>query len=195
MKLLKLFLSFFKIGAFTFGGGYAMISLVQDEFVERKKLVTESEFVDMITIAESTPGPIAINMATFIGKKVGGFLGALIATLGVILPSFIIIFLISLFLDDLLIYAPVVKAFKGIACAVAVIIFFASVKLFKTFKKSLPYIILFALTIIIIALSELKIITFPYITIVIILIAGLIGICSLKLKNNKKDGEKNANPS
>ena len=90
-KILSLFLAFFKIGAFTFGGGYAMISLVENEFVEKRKTITNEEFVEMIAIAESTPGPIAINMATYVGKKSAGFLGALFATLGVILPSFIII--------------------------------------------------------------------------------------------------------
>ena len=92
---LKLFLTFMKIGAFTFGGGYAMIPLIQKEAVERRQWITDSDVLDVIAIAESTPGPIAINAATFVGYRVGGLLGALCATLGVVLPSFVIILIIA----------------------------------------------------------------------------------------------------
>lgn len=169
-----------------------MISLVENEFVEKRKTITNEEFVEMIAIAESTPGPIAINMATYVGKKAAGFLGALLATLGVILPSFIIIYAISLFLGNLLQYNIVQKAFKGIACAVAVIIFFAGVKLLKTFKKTYVYLILFVLSIIIMALAELKIINFSFITVVMILFGGLIGLLTLiKPKKTKQEQTKN----
>jgi len=194
-KILSLFLAFLKIGAFTFGGGYAMISLVENEFVEKRKTITSEEFVEMIAIAESTPGPIAINMATYVGKKTAGFLGAFFATLGVILPSFIIIYVISLFLGNLLQYNIVQKAFKGIACAVAVIILFAGIKLLKTFKKTWVYLALFILSIIIMALSELKILDFSFITVIMILFGGLIGLLTLiepqksKQKNIKIDSE------
>jgi len=194
-KSLSLFLAFLKIGAFTFGCGYAMISLVENEFVEKRKTITSEEFVEMIAIAESTPGPIAINMATYVGKKTAGFLGAFFATLGVILPSFIIIYVISLFLGNLLQYNIVQKAFKGIACAVAVIILFAGIKLLKTFKKTWVYLALFILSIIIMALSELKILDFSFITVIMILFGGLIGLLTLiepqksKQKNIKIDSE------
>ena len=89
--LLSLFWSFFKIGAFTFGGGYAMISLIQREAVEVKKWITEDDILDIIAIAESTPGPIAINSSTFVGYKVMGFWGAFCATLGTVIPSFVVI--------------------------------------------------------------------------------------------------------
>ena len=99
-KILSVFLAFFKIGLITFGGGYAMIAVIERELVERKKWITHEEFLDIIAIAESSPGPIAINSATFIGHKVCGFLGSLFATLGVVLPSFTIIFIISLLLTN-----------------------------------------------------------------------------------------------
>ena len=188
-NLLRLFWSFFKIGLFTFGGGYAMISLVENEFVEKQKKVSEEEFLDLIAIAESTPGPVAINMATYIGKKSGGFLGALFATFGVILPSFIIIFIISLFLQDLLKYEIVAKAFKGISCAVGVIILFAGIKLLKNFKTNLINILVFIAVIVLMILSEIKIISFSYLTIVMILVGGLIGILTL-LSTNKKIQDK-----
>lgn len=188
-KLLKLFLSFFKIGLFTFGGGYAMISLVEDEFVEKQKVVTEDEFLDLIAIAESTPGPIAINMATYVGKKEGGFLGALFSTLGVVLPSFIIIFIISLFLQNLLVFPIVQKAFKGIACAVAVIILFAGIKLLKNVKKNFLSIAVFIVSIALMVLSEINIINFSYLTILMIITGGLLGALTLLKKDKIEGGE------
>ena len=98
-KIFELFITFFKLGLFTFGGGYAMISLIQSECVDKKKWLTEEELLDIVAIAESTPGPIAINSATYIGHKIGGVLGSIMAVLGVVLPSFAIIYLISLFFD------------------------------------------------------------------------------------------------
>ena len=94
-----LFLTFLKIGAFTFGGGYAMIPLIQRETVETHGWVTEEDVLNIIAVAESTPGPIAINSATFVGYKVAGFWGSLCATLGVVLPSFIVISILSFFLE------------------------------------------------------------------------------------------------
>ena len=99
---LKLFLTTFKIGLFTFGGGYAMIAVFENEFVSNKKWIEQEEFTDLIAIAESTPGPIAINSSTYIGYKVAGVLGSVFATLGMVLPSLLIIFIISLFLNEFL---------------------------------------------------------------------------------------------
>ena len=96
-KLFSIFWEFFKIGLFTFGGGYAMIGVMQTELVEKKKYVSTDEFLNLIGIAESTPGPLAINSATYIGYKCAGFFGSLFATLGVVLPSFIVIYIISFF--------------------------------------------------------------------------------------------------
>ena len=103
MKLIcSLFITFLKIGAFTFGGGYAMIALLENEFVEKKKWLEKSEFLDMVAVAESTPGPVAINSATYIGYKIAGFAGATMSTLAVCIPSFFVIYGISLFFDQFL---------------------------------------------------------------------------------------------
>ena len=135
--LVELFLTFAKIGLFTFGGGYAMISIIENKCVEEKKWITHEEMMDMTVIAESTPGPIAINCATYVGLKKGGFLGALLATLGVVVPSFIIIFLISMFLDNFLEITIVANAFKGIKVAVGLLIFDAAITMLKKMKKKL----------------------------------------------------------
>ena len=117
MIYLELFLTFLKIGAFTFGGGYAMISLIRDDCLARGWL-TEGELLNFIAVAESTPGPIAVNMATFVGSSQGGFLGAMLATLGVVLPSFVIILLVATLLTHLLKYAGVKTVLGGIRPAI-----------------------------------------------------------------------------
>ena len=133
--LLDLFLTFAKIGLFTFGGGYAMLSIIENNCVERKKWITHDEMMNMTVIAESTPGPIAINCATFTGYKKAGYLGALIATLGMILPSFLVIFLISMFLDNFLEVPLVINAFKGIKIAVGILILDAAITMIKKMQK------------------------------------------------------------
>ena len=140
MKILAdLFLTFTKIGLFTFGGGYAMISLIENSCVERKRWISHDEMMDITVIAESTPGPIAINCATYVGYKRKGFVGAAVATVGIILPSFCVIFLVSAFLDGFLKIAWVAHAFKGIKIAVGILIFDAAVKMIgKMPKKPIP---------------------------------------------------------
>lgn len=135
-RLWTLFITFFKIGLFTFGGGYAMIPLIQSEITEKHKWMKAEEIFEIIVIAESTPGPIAINSATYVGYKVGGVIGAFVATLGVALPSFGILFLISLFLNDFLALTVVANAFQGIKIAVAILIISAAIKLSKKMPKS-----------------------------------------------------------
>ena len=125
-----------KIGLFTFGGGYAMISLLENEFVEKKKYIEKDEFLDMVAIAESTPGPIAINAATYLGYKQLGFLGSLVATVAICIPSFIIIFAISLFFDAFLSFKLVEDAFRGIQVCVIYLIFSAGLKMLKNMKKN-----------------------------------------------------------
>lgn len=144
--LLRLFLTFFKISAFTFGGGYAMISLIQREVVENHGWLDKDEFLDLIAIAESTPGPISINSATYIGYRVGGFLGAFLATFAVCLPSFAIIYVISLFLKEFLAITVINDAFRGIRVCVVFLILSAGIKMFKTLEKSLFTVLLFGLT-------------------------------------------------
>ena len=133
--LADLFLTFAKIGLFTFGGGYAMIALIEDSCVSRKNWITHDEMMNMTVVAESTPGPIAINCATFVGYKKAGLLGALIATLGIVLPSFVIIFAISMCLDQFLELTLIAKAFKGIKIAVGVLILDAALTMMKKMQK------------------------------------------------------------
>lgn len=141
--LLELFLTFAKIGMFTFGGGYAMISVIENNCVERKKWITHDEMMDMTVIAESTPGPIAINCSTFTGYKIAGIPGALASTVGIVVPSFVIIFIISMFLDNFLELTVVANAFKGIKIAVGLLILEAAINMIRKMKKKpLPVIIL-----------------------------------------------------
>lgn len=133
--LINLFFTFAKIGLFTFGGGYAMLSLMENICVEKKKWITHDEMMNITVIAESTPGPIAINCATYVGYKQGKLSGAFFATLGMILPSFIILFAISRFLDGFLEITWVANAFRGIKIAVGILIVDAAVKMLKKMKK------------------------------------------------------------
>ena len=129
--LLELFLCFAKIGMFTFGGGYAMIALIENACVEQKKWLTHDEMMDIAVIAESTPGPIAINTATHVGYKRAGVIGALAATVGMVLPSFIIIFVISMFLEQFMEFTLIANAFQGIKVGVGLLIFDAGLKMLK----------------------------------------------------------------
>ena len=133
---LKLFLVLFKIGLFTFGGGYAMISLLENEFVAKRKWLESDEFLNVVAIAESTPGPVAINAATYVGYKLAGFWGSLSATVAVALPSFAIIFLISLFFDAFLSLKYVAYAFDGIQVCVIFLILNAGVKMLLKLEKN-----------------------------------------------------------
>ncbi len=137
MNLLPdLFLTFFKIGLFTFGGGYAMIPLIQREVCTNKKWLKEQELTDIVAIAESTPGPIAVNAATFVGFRTGGLTGACIATLGVVLPSFLVISLISFALNTFQDNKAVQYAFMGIRAAVLALILKALWMMFRSAKKN-----------------------------------------------------------
>ena len=134
-RILALFLTFFKIGAFTFGGGYAMIPLIQREIVEKHGWMTDEDILDIFAIAESTPGPIAINCATYAGFVRDGLPGAAAATLGVVLPSFTIIYLISMFLEHFLEIRIIASAFMGIKLCVALLIINAGINMLKKMKK------------------------------------------------------------
>ena len=167
--LLDLFLVFFKIGLFTFGGGYAMLALIEDICVEKKKWITHEEMMDITVIAESTPGPIAINLATYVGYKLRKIPGALIATIGMIIPSFFIIFLISQFLDRFLEIKWVSSAFQGIKIAVAILIIDAAVKMIRKMKKK-P----FQITMMIVALISMLVINVLalHVSSLVIMLAG-----------------------
>jgi chromate transporter len=166
MKYWKLFLEFFKIGLFTFGGGLSMIPLIQKTVVEKNKWITDEEMVDMIAISESTPGPIAINCATFIGYKVGKIWGGILATLGVVLPSFIIICIISIFYDKFIQVEVIKWAFLGIKAGVAALILNAGIKIFKKSEHNL-----FSIAIMLLAI---EIALFTSIHTVFVIIFGLV---------------------
>ena len=140
--LSQLFLSFMKVGLFTFGGGYAMISVITDTCVEKNRWLTQDEMMDLTVVAESTPGPIAINCATYVGYKMAGMTGAVLATLGIVLPSFIILYIISMFLEQFLEYRVIAAACKGIKVGVSLLILDAGFTMLKKMKrKPLPRII------------------------------------------------------
>ena len=187
---LTLFLSMLKIGAFTFGGGYAMISLLESEFVSRRAYLDEEEFIDLVTIAESTPGPIAINCSTYIGYKVGGILGATLATLAMCLPSFTIIYLISLFLNSFLEIPLVASAFRGIQVAVLYLILSAALKMFKALKKNVLSIVLFSLSFL--ATVLLALFAKDFSAVLMILASALLGLVLYLVGEAKKrrEGEK-----
>ena len=169
-----LFFSFLKIGAFTFGGGYAMIALLRREFVEEKKWLTPEEFFDLVAVAESTPGPIAINAATYIGFRSCGLAGSLLATLGVCLPSFVVIYLISLFFDAFLSLKYVTYAFRGIQACVPYLILSAGIKMLKGLKKDVFSVTVFCLTLGCMLAFSLFAVSFS--SVFYILISGTLGL-------------------
>ena len=171
---LSLFLTMLKIGLFTFGGGYAMIALLENEFVEKKKWLNKDEFLDIAAIAESTPGPIAINAATYIGYKNSGMIGSMIATLGICIPSFVIIYAISLFFDAFLSFTLVAYAFKGIQICVVYLILTAGLKMLKQMKKTVFNTIIISVTLISMIVFSLFAVKFS--TIFYILISGACGV-------------------
>ena len=171
---LWLFLTMLKIGLFTFGGGYAMIALLENEFVEKKKWLEKDEFLDVTAIAESTPGPIAINAATYVGYKNAGIIGSIIATLGICIPSFVIIYAISLFFDAFLSLTLVEYAFKGIQICVVYLILTAGLKMLKQMKKTVFNMIIISITLICMVVFSLFAVKFS--TIFYILISGICGV-------------------
>lgn len=143
-KLLSLFWTFFKIGAFTFGGGYAMIPLIQREMAEKKGWISEKDILDIVAISESTPGPISVNSATFVGYQLGGVMGSFLATLGVVLPSFIIILAVSFVLKQFEQIRAVKYAFWGIRAGVLALIIKGFISMYKQCPKNIfSYIIAF----------------------------------------------------
>lgn len=171
LKLLfSVFWTFFKIGAFTFGGGYAMIPLIQTETVEKKKWINDDDILEIIAIAESTPGPIAINSSTFVGYKVAGFLGALCGTLGVVLPSFIIILAISYLISEFKDILAVQYAFRGIRAAVLALIIKAWWTMYKKAPKGLIAYIIMILSFIAVAFFDVNV----FFVIILCAVIGLV---------------------
>ena len=184
-KCASLFLTMLKIGFFTFGGGYAMIALLENEFVSNKKWLEKDEFLDVAAIAESTPGPIAINAATYIGYKNIGIIGSVIATLGICIPSFVIIYAISLFFDAFLSLTYVAYAFKGIQICVVYLIFSAGLKMLKQIKKSAFNICVIFATIL--CMVTLSVFAVKFSTIFYILISGAAGVTVYLLGKLKRE--------
>ncbi len=155
--LLSLFLTFFRIGAFTFGGGYAMIPLIQHETVEKKGWIKDDDILEIVAIAESTPGPIAINTATFVGYKTSGVLGAFCATLGVVLPSFIVISLIANLLREFQDIKVVKYAFWGIRAGVLSLIVKALWTMYKKLNKNVFSYIAMAAAFVLVAILDINV--------------------------------------
>lgn len=190
-KYLELFFTMLKIGLFTFGGGYAMIALLQSELVAKRNWIDKDEFLDVVAIAESTPGPIAINAATYVGYKMLGVLGSLVATLAICIPSFTIIFLISLVFDAFLSLTVVEYAFRGIQIAVIYLILSAGVKMLRGMKKTaLNIAITSSVTACMVIFSLLAV---KFSTIYYIIICAAIGVFVYILRtllSNRKGAEK-----
>lgn len=180
-----LFLTFAKIGMFTFGGGYAMIPIIEDHCVVRKQWITHDEMMNITVISESTPGPIAINCATYVGYKQKGIAGAAAATIGMAVPSLVIIFLISLFLDRFLEIRWVASAFRGIKLAVGILILDAAVRMIRKMpKKPFPVTVTAcAFT----AMLLINIFAVRVTSIMLMLVAGLIGLVVF-LAGKRKEG-------
>lgn len=164
-----------------------MIAQIKDIVVDKKKWISNEELLQIITIAESTPGPIAVNMATFIGYKRRKILGSIFSTLGVILPSFIIIFIISIFLEGFMEYKVVKYAFIGINAAVAFLIIKMGITLFKTIERKIVPVLVFVITLILVIVFNILSITFS--SIYFILISGIIGIIYYSITMKKMEGE------
>ena len=188
IKLPTLMFTFMKVGALTFGGGYAMIPIIQEVVAHKKKWISEAEILDVIVISESTPGPIAVNAATYVGYKVAGVLGAIFATLGLAIPSFIIIFAISFFYDKFMSWPVVAAIFKGLKVGVIILLFSAFFKLSKGVKKNLVSIFLFTLGLSLMLIFSFIDTPFKYLSLSLILFGILFGIVltALSQKGEKK---------
>ena len=188
--LLDLFLTFAKIGLFTFGGGYAMISLIENVCVNRNHWITHDDMMNVTVIAESTPGPIAINCATFVGYKQKGIPGAVAATIGVTLPSFIIIYLISVFLDSFLEIAWIANAFKGVRIAVGLLIVDVGVKMLLKMKKKLLPRVLMAASFAVMLLINFTSLKFSSISLMLAAAAVSLAVFLIQGAPDPKGGEK-----
>ena len=181
-KNLDLFLTFLKIGTFTFGGGLAMIPLIQKEVCDNKHWLDEQDISDIVAISETTPGPVAINAATFVGFKTAGFSGACLATLGVVLPSFLIISLISLLLTQFQSIRAVQYAFMGIRAAVLALLLKALWMLFRSAKKNVFSYLLMGVSLVLTAFFKIDVVF-------VIIGCGLFGLLwSLLRRKEQSDG-------
>ena len=178
-KLTELIITFFNIGALTFGGGYAMVPLIQKEAVENKKWVSDEDILDIVAIAESTPGPIAINSATFVGYKTAGAMGSLCATLGVVMPSFIIISLIAVLLSEFATLKPVVYAFYGIRAGVLALVTKSLWTMYKKAPKGYAAMAISLLALIAVAFSGVN-------ALFVIILRAFVGYVMSEIKRRRK---------
>lgn len=184
--IIDLFLTFARIGLFTFGGGYAMIPFIEDLCVKKKKWITRDEMMYITVVAESTPGPVAINAATFVGYNQAGIIGSVFATLGMVLPSFVIIFLISLFFNNFLSIAVVANAFKGIKIAVGILILDVGISMIKNLpKKPLPVGIMFCS---LAAMMCINIFSLNFSSVLLLLIAAVFSLVFFTVTTKLKKG-------
>ncbi|MGL5356300.1 MAG: chromate transporter [Cetobacterium sp.] len=177
--MLEIFITFFKIGIFTFGGGYAMIPLIEREMINNKKWIDKDELLEIISISQMTPGPIAINAATFIGKKKLGILGSIAATLGVVAPSLLIITIISAFFSKSFLNPIVQKAFIGLRAGISALILSSVIKLSKNTLTNLFSYVIFAI-------SLIGLIFFNLSPIILILLFGIGSILFFTIKDGDK---------
>ncbi|MCY6484304.1 chromate transporter [Clostridium aestuarii] len=176
-KLLTMFFTFLKIGAFTFGGGYAMIPLIEVEVVNKQHWIDKEEFLDIIVISQTFPGALAVNSSIFIGYKIGGVVGALLALAGVVVPSFFIIIIIAYFFLQFRNNLIVDLVFKGISSAVPMLILVAVISLSKSLKKELSTVLMILLTVIAISVLDIH-------PVLIIILSGIYGAVFLRKKVN-----------
>ena len=183
-----LFFTFFKIGLFTFGGGYAMIALLEEEFIQRRKWLDKDEFLDMAAIAESTPGPVAINSATYLGYKLAKVPGAATATVAVCLPSFLIIYAISLFFEQFTQLTVIASAFKGIQVCVIYLILSSGWKLLKTMERTPFSLLLFGT--VFSALLIFSLLSVRFSSVLYILLSALAGFFLYLIQKIRKGADK-----
>lgn len=181
-KILELLFTFMKIGLFTFGGGYAMISIIEGECVDKKKWISDDELMKMTVIAESTPGPVAINCATFVGYRYAGITGAIAATVGVVVPSFCVIYLIAMFFDDFLEIELIAKAFKGIKIAVGILICSVGINMFKKMQKRRLALLIVVTSFLLILLTNF--LKWEISSLNLILLAAVVGGCACLRKKS-----------
>ena len=189
-RLLMLFLTFLKIGALTFGGGYAMIPIIQDEVTRKRKWITNEEIFDIIAISETTPGPIAVNTATYIGYKIAGIIGSVVATIGLAIPSFIIIFVISYFYKDFMQWTVIQAAFKGLKVGVVILLINAVIKLKKGVKVDLIGLILFVIALSLTITASIFTFEFKYLSLCLIVFGIFVGLLLAALGKIKEEEKK-----
>lgn len=189
IRLLVLFLTFLKIGALTFGGGYAMVPIIEEEVTKKRRWVSEMEILDILAISESTPGPIAVNAATYVGYKVGGIAGSIFATLGLAIPSFVIIFIISFFYKDFMQWQIIQAMFKGLKVGVIILLFSAVLRLKKNVKVSVIGVTLFVIALSTMLVFSIINIGFKYLSLCLIslgIVTGIVLTALGKLEGGKK---------